>query len=137
MMPGMDVADLRRWFDEYAAAFAGVVRGDIADPRHLLTYYAIPLLFSSDAGTRVLGDEAAFLAFAHEQADALRSAGYDRSEALAVETEILNRSCVLHRGRFSRLRTDGGEIARATFTYLITEGPGGRRISVLVVHSPV
>jgi hypothetical protein len=46
----MDVADIERWHDSYVADFAAVVRGDIDDARHLLSYYAFPLLVRSDAG---------------------------------------------------------------------------------------
>ena len=42
----------------------------------------------------------------------------------------------LYRGTFSRRRSDGGEISRLTATYLVTVAAVGRRISVLVVHSP-
>ena len=37
---------------------------------------------------------------------------------------------------FSRQRSDGSEISRLTASYLVTDGPMGRRISVLAVHSP-
>jgi hypothetical protein len=37
---------------------------------------------------------------------------------------------------FFALRSDGVEISRLTATYLVTDGPAGRRISVLAVHAP-
>ena len=131
----MDVADVERWYASYVADFAAVVRGDIDDARHLLSYYALPLLVSSDAGCLVLGDEGQLLAFAQQQMEGLRSAQYDRSDVLDAETTLLNRSCALHRGRFVRLRADGTEIARAEFTYVIIEGPVGRRIAALIAHT--
>jgi hypothetical protein len=131
----MDVADIERWHASYVADFAAVVRGDIDDARHLLSYYALPLLVSSDAGCLVLGDEAQLLAFAQQQMAGLRSAGHDRSEEVDGETTLLNCSCALHRGRFARLRADGTEIARAEFTYVITEGEVGRRIAALIAHT--
>jgi hypothetical protein len=65
----------------------------------------------------------------------MRSAAYDRSDELAADTTIVNRTCALHRGRFARLRADGTEIARLEATYLIAEVPAGRRISAIVIHS--
>jgi hypothetical protein len=106
-----------------------VVRGDIDDARHLLSYYALPLLVSPDAGCLVLGDEGQLPAFAQQQVEGLRSARYDRSEELDAETTFLNCSCALHRGRFVQLRADGTHIARAEFASVITEGP-------VVVGSP-
>jgi hypothetical protein len=35
-----------------------------------------------------------------------------------------------------RSRRDGSEISRQTATYLVTDGPIGRRISALAIHSP-
>ena len=68
-----------------------MVRGAIDDARHLLSYDALPLLVSSDAGCLVLGDEGQLLAFAQQQMEGLRSARYDRSEELDAETTLLNR----------------------------------------------
>ena len=65
----------------------------------------------------------------------MRAAGYDRSEVLAGETTVLNRTCAVHHGRFARLRADGSEISQVEATYVITDGAVGRRISALVVHS--
>jgi hypothetical protein len=65
----------------------------------------------------------------------MRSAGYDRSDELSAEISIMNRSCAIRRGRFARLRADGAEISQLEATYLITEGPAGRRIAAIIVHS--
>jgi uncharacterized NTF2-like protein DUF6841 len=132
----MDELEVKRWFDAYLADFVALGRGDTDDVRLVLGYYGVPLLLSSDAGSMVLLDEAQVLEAARQQIDGMRSAGYDRSDQLGAETTVLNRSCAIHRGRFSRLRADGTEIARLEATYLITEGAAGRRISAIVLHSP-
>ena len=133
--PAMDVAEVERWYASYVADYAAVVRGDIDDARHLLSYYTLPILFSSDAGSMVLGDEMQLMALAQQQMDGLRSAGYDRSEELNAETTVLNRSCALHRGRLARLRADGTEIAQVEATYLIIEGQQGRQIAAVIAHT--
>ena len=131
----MDTTEVKHWFDSYLADFVSLGRGDIDDVRRILTHYGVPLLLSTDAGGMFLTDEAQVLAIAQQQIDGMRSAGYDRSDELTAETTILNRSCATHRGRFARLRADGSEIAQVEATYLITDGPAGRRISAIVVHS--
>lgn len=131
----MDDAEVARWFRSYLADFAALGRGDVQDVRSILAHYGPPMTVSSDSGTIHLTDEAKVLAFAQQQIGALRSAGYDHSTELAAETTVLNRTCALHRGAFARVRADGSEISRLEATYLITDGPAGRRISALVVHS--
>lgn len=132
----MDELDVRRWFDAYLADFVALGRGDVHDVGRVLDYYGVPLLLSTDAGSTVLLDEAQVLGAAQQQIDGMRSAGYDRSDELAAETTVLNRTCAIHRGRFSRLRADGTEITRVEATYLITDAAAGRRISAIVLHSP-
>lgn len=131
----MDVPDVRQWFTSYLADFAALGRGDLDDTARLLGRYGVPLLVSTDASSTAFVDEAQVLAFCRRQALDLRAVGYHRSEQLAADTVVLNRSCAMHRARLARLRADGTEIARLEATYLITEGPAGRRISAIVVHS--
>ncbi|GAB1514294.1 DUF6841 family protein [Actinophytocola sp. KF-1] len=130
----MDVAEVDRWFAAYLADFVALGRGEIHDVRRILAHYGVPLILSTDAGCLFLTDEEQVLATARQQVDSMRSAGYDRSEELAAETTVLNRSCALHRGTFARLRADGTELSRFDATYLITDGPDGRRISAIVLH---
>jgi hypothetical protein len=66
----------------------------------------------------------------------MRAADYDHSEILSYELTVLNSTSALYRQTFSRHRRDGSEIGRQTATYLVTDGPIGRRISALAIHSP-
>jgi hypothetical protein len=121
----MDTTEVTHWFDSYLADFVALGRGDIDDVRRILAHYGVPLLLGTDAGGTFLTDEAQVLALAQQQIDGMRSAGYDRSDELGAETTIVNRSCAIHRARFSRRRADGSEIAQIEATYLITDGPAG------------
>jgi hypothetical protein len=132
----MDEADVERWFAAYLADFIALGRGDSDDVRRILAHYGVPMILSTDAGCMILTTEEQVLAAAKQQIDGMRSAGYDRSDELAAETAILNRSCAVRRGRFARLRADGTEISQLEATYLITEGAAGHRISAIIVHSP-
>jgi uncharacterized NTF2-like protein DUF6841 len=135
MMPPMDTDEVRGWFGSYLADFIALGRGDLDDVRRILDHYGVPMLVSTDAGSTVLTDEDQVLAVARQQVDGMRAAGYDRSEELAGDTTVLNRTCATHRGRFARVRADGSEISQVDATYLITDGAAGRRISAIIVHS--
>jgi hypothetical protein len=131
----MDDSALRSWFQEYLAEFVALGRGDSDDVRRLLAFYGVPLLLSSDGGSSVLAGEDQILGAVGQQIDAMRAAGYDRSEELSAVTQVVNHSCALHRAAFARLRADGSEIGRIDTTYVVTDQPAGRRISGLLVHS--
>lgn len=132
----MDTAQVEQWFATYLDEFAALGRGDVDDVGRMLAHYGVPLILSSDAGCLVLADESQVRAAAQQQIDGLRAADYDRSEVLAAETTVLNQSCAMHHGSFARLRADGSELSRLDATYLITDTSAGRRISVIVIHTP-
>jgi len=73
---------------------------------------------------------------AQQQVDAMRAAGYARSQILDSGATVLNSTSALYHQTCSRQGSDGSEISRGTTTYLVTDGPAGRRISILAVHSP-
>ncbi|SNR84846.1 hypothetical protein SAMN04488107_0202 [Geodermatophilus saharensis] len=131
----MDEPGFGRWFAAYLADFAALGRGDTDDLTRLLAHYGVPLVLSSDAGSVVLTDEERVLAAVGRQVEALRAAGYDRSEELSAVTTVVNRTCVLHRAAFTRVRADGSAIGRVETTYVVVEGPAGRRIVALLVHA--
>jgi hypothetical protein len=131
----VDDDDVRRWFDDYLAAFAACVRGE-RDTASLLAFYGVPLLVTTDDGffPSTAGDQV--VARVQQQVDLLRAAGYARTETLATEITVLNSTSALHRGTFAWRRRDGSEIATVTITYLVTDGPDGHRISAIAVHGP-
>jgi hypothetical protein len=130
----VDVDDTGAWFDEYLRAFAACGRGESDDLGMLLHYYGVPLLLTTDAAAVVLATGDEVLNAVGRQVTGLRAAGYDRSETLDSDTLVLNATSALHTAGFSRQRVDGSEIARLRATYLIMDGPHGRRISALAVH---
>jgi hypothetical protein len=129
----VDDTDLERWFGEYLVAYAACGRGE-RETGSLLEYYGVPLLITTDGGYFALGDAEQVVAGVRPQIAAMRDAGYDRTEVLDVGVTVLNRTSALLRGTFSWRRADGSELNRLTASYLVTDGPGGRRISALAVH---
>ena len=130
----MDVTDFRTWYSDYFDEFVALARGDHDDASQLLTWWGAPLVFGTAAGCVYLMDDAAVLAALQQQVDGLRAAGYIRTEERSAETTVLNASCVLHRVGLVRLRSDGTVIAAMDVTYLVTEGPQGRRFSAVIIH---
>jgi hypothetical protein len=129
----VDKSDVGRWFGEYLDAFAACGRGE-RDTAALLAYYGVPLLVTTDDGLFALTTDDQVVAVVRQQVDGMRAAAYDRSEILDSEVTVLNSASALYRGTFSRRRSDGSEINRLTMTYLVTDGPAGRRISAFAVH---
>jgi hypothetical protein len=126
-------SDVSRWFDEYLDAYAACGRGE-RDTASLLAYYGVPLLVTTDSGFFALTTGDQVVAVVQQQIDGMRAAAYDRSEILDSDVTVLNAVSAVYRGTFSRQRGDGSEISRLTMTYLVTDGPVGRRISAFAVH---
>lgn len=131
----MNANDVSQWFGEYLAAFAACGRGE-ADVASLLAYYGVPLLLATDDGFVALTSEDQIVAAVGPQLDGMRSANYDHSDVLQSDVTVLNATCAIYRGEFSYVRGDGAQLRRLTLSYLVTDGPLGRRISALAVHSP-
>jgi hypothetical protein len=131
----VDDRDVRQWFGEYLEAFAACGRGE-SKPASLLAYYGVPLLLTTADGFFSLTTDEQVVAVAQQQVEGMLAADYDHSEVLDASVRVLNATSALYEGAFSRHRRDGGEIGRLTATYLVTDGPLGRRISALAVHSP-
>jgi hypothetical protein len=130
----VDNHGVNRWFADYLEAFAACGRGE-RDATSLLDYYGVPLLLSTDEGFTALTSEDQVTAAAQQQIDAMRAAHYHNSDVVGSDVTVLNATSALYRGAFSRRRADGSEIGRLTVTYLVTDGPVGRRISALAPHS--
>jgi hypothetical protein len=131
----VDDNDVSRWFGEYLDAFAACGRGE-GTATSLLAYYGVPLLIATDDGFVAMTSEDQIVAAVTPQLDGMRAANYDHSDVLDSDVTVLNATSAIYRGEYSYVRGDGIAIRRLTVSYLLTDGPVGRRISALVVHSP-
>ena len=129
----MDSSDVSRWFGEYLDVFAACCRGE-RDTGALLGYYGVPLLLTTDGGYVALTSEEQVVAGLQPQVGQMRAAGYARTEVLGAEVTVLNAISALYQGKISRQRGDGSEISLLVATYLVTDGPAGRRFSALAVQ---
>lgn len=130
----MNGDDVSRWFGEYLDAFAACGRGE-GNANSLLAYYGVPLLVATDDAFVALTSEDQVVGVAKQQIDGMRAANYDHTNILHSDVTVLNATSAIYRGEFSRVRGDGATINRLAVSYLVTDGPIGRRISVLAVHS--
>jgi hypothetical protein len=131
----VDPAYTPDWFEAYLDTFAACGRGESDDLRPLLHYYGVPLLLTSDEAAVAFTTQEEVLSAVRRQIDAMRAAGYRRSETLSSNVVALNATSALHTAEFSRQRADGSQIGGLRATYLITVGPNGCRISALAVHA--
>ena len=125
---------MSRWVGEYLDVFAACCRGE-RDASALLGYFGVPLLLTTDGGFFALTSEEQVVAGLQPQVARMSAAGYARSEVVGAEVTVLNSTSALYQGKISRQRGDGSEISLLVATYLVTDGPAGRRFSVLAVQS--
>jgi hypothetical protein len=129
----VDSNDVSRWFGEYLEVFAACCRGE-RDTEALLGYFGVPLLLTTAGGYFALTSGEQVVAGLQPQVGQMLAAGYARSEIVGAEVTVLNATSALYQGKISRQRGDGSEISLLVATYLVTDGPAGRRISVLAVQ---
>jgi hypothetical protein len=110
---------------EYYEAFA-------EDPVVAARYYGEPALVVLPDEVMSLprrGDIEAFLA---KGRDALIARGYLNTKMQASRVKKLNQSTALYGTVAIRLKTDGTELERAAFTYLLHKGESGWKIHELI-----
>jgi hypothetical protein len=130
----MRAAEVESWFGDYLETFAACCRGE-AQAGRLLAFYAVPMLLTTDDGLVAMTTDDDVLTMVTQQVERLKAEGYDHSEALETEVVELNASSALLRGRFSRLRHDGSEIARLGATYVVVGTAAGLRMCTIALHS--
>jgi hypothetical protein len=130
----VDDDDVSGWFGDYLLAFAACCKGE-RETTSLLAYYGVPLLVTTDNAAFALTNDDEVVAVLQRQVDDMHAARYGHSEILDHEVTVLNSTSALYRATISRRRTDDSEISLLAATYLVTDGPAGRRFSVLAVQS--
>ena len=131
----MDINNVSPWFAKQFDVEQACARGEL-EATELLMFYGVPILLTTDGGSMTLTSQEQVLAVVQQQIAQLRADDYDHTEVLDFEVIPLNATSDLYRGAFARYRKDGTEIARLGATYLAADGPDGRRISALALHSP-
>jgi hypothetical protein len=122
--------EVTHWFfDDYLPTWIGVGAGTIIrGPEFILDYWAAPMHWSDDEGSRWMVNEQAVVAVLQELQNRLRAEAY-------ADTAVPDRNVTVYHGNgaaieviWSRLRADGTEIERLAAHFEIARGPAGWRI---------
>jgi hypothetical protein len=130
----MEAEDVEQWFAAYLKVFGACGRGE-RPASEVVRFYSLPLLLTTDDIAIFLGSKEDIETWLRTQIDGMKAADFAEIDVLGSDVEVLNARTALLRGHFSRRRADGTEIVELTCTYLISDGPKGRAISALSVHS--
>ena len=137
-MPDPDTvpAEVRAWYEDYFATFAGLARGESSDLEPLVDYFAIPLTVIMDSRYLAIADRSAARGLLGDQVEQLRRARYARTAIHRLEVRALNDRAALIEGSFSRHDDQGDEFARLGAAYLAAKTDGGWRFAALILTQP-
>ena len=104
----------------------------VRDPKLAASYYGEPSLVVLPDEVTSLPTRADVEAFLKRARDTLKARGYLTTAMDASRVKRLNNSTALYATVAIRLKTDGTELERAAFTYLLHRGNTGWKIHALV-----
>jgi hypothetical protein len=110
---------------QYYAAF-------VRDPEVAARYYGEPSLVVLQDQVTSLPTRADVAGFLTKARDALKARGYLTTEMDASRAKRLSNATALYATVAIRLKTDGTELERAAFTYLLHQGDTGWKIHALI-----
>ena len=120
-----DEQAIHKAVSEYYEAF-------VSDPAIAAGYYGEPTLVVLPGEVMSLPRRADIEAFLAKGRAALLERGYSNTRMQASRVKRLNRSTALYGTVAVRMKTDGTELERAAFTYLLHKGESGWKIHELV-----
>jgi glyoxylase-like metal-dependent hydrolase (beta-lactamase superfamily II) len=128
---GSSVRDeVARWFfGDYLATWVGVGAGTISrEPEFILDYWAAPLHWGDDQGSRWILDPADVIAVLQQLHTRLRGEGYADTAVPDQKVTVYHDNGAAVEVIWSRRRTDGTEIERVAAHFEVARGPAGWRI---------
>jgi glyoxylase-like metal-dependent hydrolase (beta-lactamase superfamily II) len=122
--------EVAHWFfDDYLPTWIGVGAGTITrEPEFILDYWAAPLHWSDDQGSRWIADAAAVVVFLHQLHSRLRGEDYAYTSVPDQKVTVYHNNGAAIEAIWSRRRSDGSEIERLAAHFEVTRGPQGWRI---------
>jgi hypothetical protein len=118
--------------DAIRQAVSGYYRAFVTDPIVAASYYGEPTLVVLPDEVISLPRRADIEAFLTKGRAALLARGYLNTEMQASRVKRLNESTALYGTVAVRMKTDGTELERAAFTYLLHKGDGSWKIHELI-----
>ena len=104
----------------------------VRDPVAAASYYGEPSLVVLPQEVKALRHRADIETFLANGRDALLARGYLNTKMQASRVKKLNQSTALYGTVAVRMKTDGTELERAAFTYLLHKGSSGWKIHELI-----
>ena len=102
------------------------------DPAAAAYFYGEPTLLVTSTEVTVLAKKSDIQAFLTKTIGALKPLGYSRSDVADPRIAMLSEPTAVYSAVAIRFASDGREIQRAGFTYLLHKDPAGWRIHELV-----
>ena len=104
----------------------------VSDPTVAATYYGEPALIVLPNEVFSLGTRKEVEEFLRRGRSSLRALGYSHTRMAESRVKRLNETIALYSTVAVRMKTDGTELERAGFTYLLHKGGEGWKIHELV-----
>jgi glyoxylase-like metal-dependent hydrolase (beta-lactamase superfamily II) len=122
--------EVAHWFlDDYLPTWVGVAAGTIARaPEWILDYWATPLHWSDDQGSRWFADAPTVVALLQQLQNRLRGENYAYTSLPDHEVTVYHRNGAAVEVIWSRRRGNGTEIERLAAHFEISRGPAGWRV---------
>jgi glyoxylase-like metal-dependent hydrolase (beta-lactamase superfamily II) len=122
--------EVAHWFlDDYLPTWVGVAAGTIArGPEFILDYWAAPLHWSDDQGSRWIIDAPAVVALLHEMQNRLHDEDYAYTALPDQQVTVYHDNGAAIEVIWSRRRGNGTEIERLAAHFEIARGSEGWRI---------
>jgi ketosteroid isomerase-like protein len=102
------------------------------DPAAAATFYGEPTLFVLPSEVLALATRSDVEAFLAKLLESLKSLGYSRTKLDVPRVKMLSSTTALYSTVAIRLKTDGTELQRAGFTYLLHKGGAGWKINEVI-----
>ena len=117
-------------FKDYVAAVGSL------DAKRVAPHYHEPLMFVAAAGARALATRADIEAWLTPVFARLRERGYARSDWSEFQSKLLSNGVAVVSTQTVRYKTDGQQMEKLGFTYILRKTSEGWKVAVLIGHDP-
>jgi ketosteroid isomerase-like protein len=117
-------------FKDYVAAVASL------DAQRVAPHYHEPLMVVAAAGARALATRADIAAWLTPVFARLKERGYARSDWSEFQSKLLSNGVAVVSTQTVRYKTDGQQMEKVGFTYILRKTSEGWKVAVLIGHDP-
>jgi ketosteroid isomerase-like protein len=117
-------------FKDYVAAVGSL------DAQRVAPHYHEPLMFVAAAGARALATRSDIEAWLTPVFARLKERGYGRSDWSEFQSKLLSNGVAVMSTQTVRYKTDGQQMEKVGFTYILRKTKEGWKVAVLIGHDP-